>query len=83
MSHSSHRPLTSEQATVLTEQTAVAQGVGGGLHNLLKENRLDRGPEMPLGGQQLGVLCRAAGPHVPIHSLSPRLVPTEKHLSFS
>lgn len=65
MSHSSHGPSTSEQATVLTEQTAVAQGVGGGLYHLLKENRLDRGPEIPL--------CPAAGRHVPIHSHSPDL----------
>lgn len=59
MSHSSHGPLTLEQVTVLTEQTAVAQGVGGGLHNLLKGNCLEWGPEIPLGSQQPGVLGSA------------------------
>lgn len=71
------------RASYCFDRTDSCSSGGGGLHNLLKENRLDWGAEIPLGGQQPGVLCPEAGPHVPIHSLSPGLVHTEKELSFS
>lgn len=66
----------------MTEQTAVGQRAEGGSHKLLKENRLDRSPEIPPGAQWPGALCRAVGPHVPTYSPSPWLSHTKRDLPF-
>lgn len=78
MSPSSHGPLTSEQATVLTERAAVAQGVGGASATSRK-TKASSGPEIPLGGKKPGVLQPAGGPHVLIYGLSPCPFRTKKN----
>lgn len=78
MSPSSHGPLTSEQATVLTERAAVAQGVGGA-SAASRKTKASSGPEIPLGGKKPGVLQPAGGPHVLIYGLSPCPFRTKKN----